>query len=248
MREVKALAKLDHQNIVRYFNAWLECPPKGWQEEHDQQWTKLKLSSWGFPSEVTHTTTEANDSVSLDIEISQTNPFPVDNACETFELNNIQTDDDSLIVFEKSTSDNQYDNDAIPVNDCSTDNSDVSFSNNAIEKGLSDMNDTNSESIVFEESNKDDTAKKNGKRERQQSLSLGLKNKFNDHKIQQSPKMFLYIQMQLCQRFSLRKWLEQHTTRDPLWVLNIFQQIVDAVEYVHLQGLIHRDLKVMQNK
>ena len=31
MREVKILAKLDHKNIVRYFNTWLERPPPGWQ-------------------------------------------------------------------------------------------------------------------------------------------------------------------------------------------------------------------------
>ena len=36
MREVKALAKLEHINIVRYFNTWLECPPPGWQEEQDK--------------------------------------------------------------------------------------------------------------------------------------------------------------------------------------------------------------------
>lgn len=36
MREVKALAKLDHPGIVRYFQAWFECPPAGWQEERDK--------------------------------------------------------------------------------------------------------------------------------------------------------------------------------------------------------------------
>ena len=29
MREVDALASLDHQNIVRYFNSWEERPPVG---------------------------------------------------------------------------------------------------------------------------------------------------------------------------------------------------------------------------
>ena len=36
MREVKALAKLEHPGIVRYFNAWFEAPPAGWQEQVDQ--------------------------------------------------------------------------------------------------------------------------------------------------------------------------------------------------------------------
>lgn len=41
MREVKALAKLDHHHIVRYFNAWTECPPVGWQEKHDKKWLDM---------------------------------------------------------------------------------------------------------------------------------------------------------------------------------------------------------------
>lgn len=40
MREVKALAKLEHPGIVRYFNAWLEAPPERWQEKMDEQWLK----------------------------------------------------------------------------------------------------------------------------------------------------------------------------------------------------------------
>lgn len=44
MREVKALAKLEHPGIIRYFNAWQESPPDGWQEEMDQRW--LKDARW----------------------------------------------------------------------------------------------------------------------------------------------------------------------------------------------------------
>lgn len=40
MREVKALAKLEHPGIIRYFNAWQESPPEGWQEEMDRRWLK----------------------------------------------------------------------------------------------------------------------------------------------------------------------------------------------------------------
>lgn len=37
MREVKALAKLDHPGIVRYYHSWLESPPIGWQESKDAE-------------------------------------------------------------------------------------------------------------------------------------------------------------------------------------------------------------------
>lgn len=254
MREVKALAKLDHQNIVRYFNAWLECPPKGWQEQHDQQWM-AKLHSSEFLSEVTRITTKPNDSVCIDV--SQTDQSSVSN--EAPELHRMQaTSSDSCIVFEKSTS-SRRDDDAVCISNCGTDSSDV-FSSNASERELINITD-HSESIVFQKSNSgedhndddnhdddaDNAAETKGRRRkrRQTSLSLDLTNKSSSRR---SPKMFLYIQMQLCQRLSLREWLKQHTAaRDPSWVFNIFQQIVDAVEYVHLQGLIHRDLKVMKD-
>jgi hypothetical protein len=57
-------------------------------------------------------------------------------------------------------------------------------------------------------------------------------------------RMYLFIQMQLCRRESLREWLRDRSVRNTDTVLQMFSQIVQAVEYVHLQGLIHRDLKV----
>lgn len=58
-------------------------------------------------------------------------------------------------------------------------------------------------------------------------------------------RFFLYIQMQLYSKETLKDWLGNNTlNRDRYTVLNIFDQIVCAVDYVHSQGLMHRDLKV----
>uniref|UniRef100_A0A1S4HBH7 non-specific serine/threonine protein kinase n=1 Tax=Anopheles gambiae TaxID=7165 RepID=A0A1S4HBH7_ANOGA len=45
MREVKTLAHCEHQNIVRYFHAWIETPPPGWQERHDREWIERNCLS-----------------------------------------------------------------------------------------------------------------------------------------------------------------------------------------------------------
>ncbi|KAF8784784.1 Eukaryotic translation initiation factor 2-alpha like protein [Argiope bruennichi] len=57
MREVKALAKLDHPGIVRYFNSWIESPPKGWQEMKDKEFDIV---------DVTHTTAASDVSLSFE--------------------------------------------------------------------------------------------------------------------------------------------------------------------------------------
>ncbi|XP_076169854.1 eukaryotic translation initiation factor 2-alpha kinase isoform X2 [Ptiloglossa arizonensis] len=236
MREVKALAKLDHQNIVRYFNAWLECPPAGWQNKHDPEWMNKLIIP--ITSDVTHTERKINNSIY--INVSQTDQLSVESACEAYNaLNHSNLDEDSFIVFEKSHSLNRNEN-VINISNCTTGSSNVSHTNSVIKGVQSKINDrTCSESIAFKDTDSKYLETDENKKH-QRSFSLDLTNKSNTRK---SPKMFLYIQMQLCQRLSLRDWLKNHSTRDYCRVLNIFQQIVEAVEYVHFQGLIHRDLK-----
>ncbi|CAH1797366.1 unnamed protein product [Owenia fusiformis] len=62
------------------------------------------------------------------------------------------------------------------------------------------------------------------------------------HQLQ--PNLYLYIQMQLCKRETLKDWLNARTlNRDKFELLDIFDQILQAVGYVHDSGLMHRDLK-----
>ena len=243
MREVRALAKLDHQNVVRYFNAWIECPPRGWQEEHDKLWiTKDKFASCDFLS--SSCLSDVKSSNSFHINVPHSDHSSVDSACEAYELD--KNDNDSFIVFEACEDDeiNEYKESHFTqdYDDSDSQVSEGSESNRKTEEVINNTkNYNNTDSIVFQISKSDSGEKK----KRRTSLSLNLQDKNSSKKY---AKMFLYIQMQLCKKMSLREWLkQQNTSRDVSRVLNIFQQIVNAVEYVHLQGLIHRDLKVLLN-
>ncbi|XP_044257355.1 eukaryotic translation initiation factor 2-alpha kinase [Tribolium madens] len=181
MREVKALAKLEHHNIVRYFNSWVEQPPPGWQEQHDNDWIKDRETS-GFTTETTHSKNKTVDPFSYAIDETKSN--------------------DSFIVFQNST------------------------------KG-SHVQSDKTETVSYEESH---TSGVNWRRPSRRYHSL------TDSPVKEPPT-FLYIQMQLCQRQSLKEWLVDNKERPVTDILQIFKQIVSAVEYVHMHGLIHRDLK-----
>lgn len=332
MREVKTLANCEHNNIVRYFQAWVESPPPGWQEKEDQIWMdRYALShsididspsaeepSKPFPLPLQNNVRsqvfnknkldflisglQTNECVNFDDEIRKTNfsSTKMDN-------NNADEDDDSFIVFAADGSDRETS--AFAANDtsseCESDDeheTSMEMSNSVFEssnhpktlarprrqrkafearknfienlctkKRSFSMNDsacvTKSESkindceidmslandccVISEKGDNGD--KVPFKRTHRRPLSLDLTSTgsvqipiTSSANSLASSISFLYIQMQLCRKQSLKDWLfDSSATVRANESHNIFRQIVEAVEYVHLKGLIHRDLKVI---
>lgn len=232
MREVKALAKLDNPHIVRYFHAWIECPPPGWQEFQDAAW----IDSESLNGPTPFNTGEESC-------ISKIEPYSSDG----FGFSN---DKSSVDQFRLSKQINSID---LRRRSLTNDSFDVVFEDSSRKRKSS------CSGLSFEDETSETCSKNTDARDMKGNFAVMRKpfrvgrsmakgRKKNMPKTRQHPgsdaKMFLFIQMQLCRKESLREWLRAHVThRDTYQVLQMFNEIVRAVEYVHLQGLIHRDLK-----
>uniref|UniRef100_A0A8C6WEK3 Eukaryotic translation initiation factor 2-alpha kinase 3 n=1 Tax=Neogobius melanostomus TaxID=47308 RepID=A0A8C6WEK3_9GOBI len=268
MREVKALAKLEHPGIIRYFNAWQESPPEGWQEEMDQRWLQDQSATDWPMSFVDHM-----EALSVKVPVS-TGGGGVEFRIGGGGFGTDESDlschpllgQDSLM----SERDSQADPDASDTphsfelcpprgpSDCTSSSFDIVFEDSGCDRDADAETDSCSVSEATSPAvtTKTTTTSSNMRKweappsssspPRPTSLTLALPPNPPPQRTQPSPKVYLYIQMQLCRKENLKDWMSQRCLpdqREHNQCLDIFLQIAEAVDFLHSKGLMHRDLK-----
>ncbi|KAB7500507.1 Eukaryotic translation initiation factor 2-alpha kinase [Armadillidium nasatum] len=223
-REVRALAKLNHSNIVRYYNSWLETPPVDFVQEDDKFWKATDTFAPSFDD-----FTEQREKIKS--EDNQTSGV----LSQSINTRNIQdlriveqrykrkerTQSDS-VVFMTSSNEDQRDRILSSAINISSNSNSCSHIKNKKRPFSLDIKEFNSS--LFNNTD-------------------NIKKILENNPPVVNPKTYLFIQMELCKEESLKEWLTANRERDQNWIYSVFNDIVHAVEYVHDRALMHRDLK-----
>ncbi|VDK83282.1 unnamed protein product [Litomosoides sigmodontis] len=257
-REARAMARLDHPGVIRYFHTWMEKPPSGWQQAKDKEILRNIRSLEDSGNKSIIQTLESDQSTTQSKNLTTMGSTVSEQLFHGLSLNvpsngkgicaNSGTDSLSWIgdhnarELDKTAEldSSSLDNDSEPVadeiitiarNDCST-------------------------SIIFADSGNclpdteqiSDEKLKNNKSVDPLEPPAVLVRSTCDLQSCKNIKdcAYLYIQMELCQELTLHSWLltnnrveDREITRMRKW----FAELVCAIDYIHSQGLIHRDLK-----
>lgn len=254
MREVKTLANCEHKNIVRYQAAWLEQPPKDWQELKDKEILTRDIVSTSITIDSPSPTEQSKAFI-----VDSTSTFDSDHPASIPGLQNLRKnnqfrkfrgmtsmsdDSSSFIQFEAESQNGHEDKSGVHFED--DEDYSIVFKEDTTASGRSK---NQSHAMSIKET--DESSVSNTQQSRTQlSLELssdshGLWNK-PQATAASGPKMYLYIQMQLCMKNSLKEWLRDNDLekrRQTCDWKEIWHQIIEGVHYCHLKGLIHRDLK-----
>lgn len=269
MREVKALAKLEHPGIIRYFNAWQESPPQGWQEDMDKRWLKdASTAEWLLSS--------PDHMEAFSVKVPVSTPSPIDSSCmcaaggDTSVCVGDQVCVEGLLPDSMmSERDSQADPDAVLEvsdsphsfelcpprtvvhGDCTSSSFDIVFEDSGCEHQDNDSDLSSSTPACPSRSSSKprcstSTGPPSSSPPRPTSLNLALATPSAATRPLLTPKVYLYIQMQLCRKENLKDWMAQRCLpelREHTQCLDIFLQIAEAVDFLHSKGLMHRDLK-----
>ncbi|XP_023658138.1 eIF-2-alpha kinase GCN2 isoform X1 [Paramormyrops kingsleyae] len=216
--EVTLLSRLNHENIVRYYNAWIERherPSVGVLSSDSSE----MVSSPGKPPQCV---SRPRNELGLPDDVEDKAPPPA-----------LSSSVEWSTSIERSTSAK-----------CSGANSESSDEDDEEEdvfcpSFLPCSSDSDSD-IVFDNDHgsKDSLS--------QEAQSKGKEESAMESTDSETPHLiahYLYIQMEYCEKSTLRDTIDKglHLDCSRLW--RLFREILDGLAYIHEQGMIHRDLK-----
>ncbi|CAG5866312.1 unnamed protein product [Menidia menidia] len=226
--EVTLLSRLNHENIVRYYNAWIErheLPSTGVLSHSDSSEPAStadrppplprpvgalppRLNELGLPDDVEDVAPPPalSSSVEWSTSIERSSSAKCSGQPSSDEDDDDDEDEDEDVFgasFLPSDSDSR---------------SDIIFDNG---------DDSNDEMSQVESSKRPATDTTES----------------SDSDRHLTVAHYLYIQMEYCEKSTLRDTIDQSLYQDQHRLWRLFREILDGLAYIHEQGMIHRDLK-----
>lgn len=214
-REVQLISRLNHENVVRYYNAWIES-----SEE------------------------QSSSSNSTDTDSASKNK-PVEDSL--LELNKIEAP--SLRADRQSGDESWWKEGEEDGSESSSSGSQDSVRSPQKSHSTSffSSKSKSSERIVFDAAKIDESVLQFGDLMDTESEDSeegeDWQETESDSSLEVKGLQYLYIQMEYCEKSTLRNLIDEGLHQDEECVWRLFREIVEGLAHIHTQGIIHRDLK-----
>uniref|UniRef100_A0A915PQ96 PRKR-like endoplasmic reticulum kinase n=1 Tax=Setaria digitata TaxID=48799 RepID=A0A915PQ96_9BILA len=252
-REARAMARLDHPGIIRYFHTWMEKPPPGWQQAKDKEILQNIRSIEDSENKSTfqtleseRSTTHSNNLIAKDSSVSEKSLYGLNVSMFVKEKDGDISDNTDNVSWMDDESSNKL-RTATELDSSSVDSESGGLGITAIPTGSDD-----SGGVIFAHYGNSLLTDEKVKERSETNKSLDpleppavLVTSMSDLQCCKNSKDYVYLYIQM-EELTLHSWLlannndkDRGITRMRIWLA----ELVCAIDYIHSQGLIHRDLK-----
>ncbi|XP_073339197.1 eIF-2-alpha kinase GCN2 [Pagrus major] len=216
--EVTLLSRLNHENIVRYYNAWIErheTPSMGVLTSSDSSEPQSAADKRPHGKESRQRLNE----LGLPDNLEDNAPPPVLSSSVEWSTSIERSSSAKCSGHQSSDEEDDEEEDVF---------------------GASFLPSDSESDIIFD--NGDESTDEMSQVEQSKRLVIDT-TESTDSERPPPIAHYLYIQMEYCEKSTLRDTIDHGLHRDQNRLWRLFREILDGLAYIHQQGMIHRDLK-----